>query len=341
VTLLDLHPTRWSSRGDGANTIDGVVETVIAGAHLPTLAGVHPHAISITIHGLLETFAGVWPESGMLSVQGGPHCRGESADVDLADGIRLEVGVSSQPDLQRGQEIPRQSANAWLHFADPAALAQAESLYVEPLRDFVLFATRRPTYVTSMTIYRDQALRDGLRLLRSPHPQPTELATRPVDALALNLRDIADPAAMLARWFELRQQVGPVWSLLFSTLQGGGLLEDRFLGIVAFAEGYHRVLHDDAPLSPELDKQTKTAIMDAIEDKDARRVYRQALAHANSQTLRDRLDRLCERTLETIAWELDVPNFCAAMVHTRNWMVHWGQRGQQAVEDPAALVMLL
>lgn len=110
---------------------------------------------------------------------------------------------------------------------------------------------------------------------------------------------------------------------------------------MAFAEGYHRVLHDDAPLSPELDKQTKTAIMDAIEDKDARRVYRQALAHANSQTLRDRLDRLCERTLETIAWELDVPNFCAAMVHTRNWMVHWGQRGQQAVEDPAALVMLL
>jgi hypothetical protein len=78
---------------------------------------------------------------------------------------------------------------------------------------------------------------------------------------------------------------------------------------VAFVEGYHRALHDDPPLSPELDKQTKTAIMDAIQDKDARRVYRQALAHANSQTLRDRLDQLCERALETIAWELDVPDF--------------------------------
>jgi len=41
-----------------------------------------------------------------------------------------------------------------------------------------------------------------------------------------------------------------VWNLLFSTIGAPEVvLENRFLDLMAFSEGYHRALRDDPPLS--------------------------------------------------------------------------------------------
>jgi ApeA N-terminal domain 1 len=122
------------------------------------------------------------------------------------------------------------------------------------------------------------------------------------------------------------------WGIL--VILDTGLLEDRFLGLVAFAEGYHRALHDEPPLTLTAEKQGKKLVSEALkEHPEVRRVFTEALGHANSQPLRKRLEFFATQATTTLGWELARDSFCSQVIHTRNWMVHWGDRGQHVVEE--------
>jgi ApeA N-terminal domain 1 len=147
----------------------------------------------------------------------------------------------------------------------------------------------------------------------------------------------------LQAWFALHRQIGPVWQLLFSTLQRTtGLLENRFLNLVAFAEGYHRAMHDQPPLTPEQAKAATKAALASIPDSKTRRVYRDALAHANSQSQAQRVSELTGRCLAVLdAWELDTAAFTREVKDTRNWLNHWGKRGKHTHDDGPGLSILV
>ena len=75
---------------------------------------------------------------------------------------------------------------------------------------------------------------------------------------------------------------------------------------------------------------------------EARRVYREALAHANSQSQAERVSELTSRCLAVLdAWELDRAAFTREVKDTRNWLNHWGKRGAATRDDGAGLSLLV
>jgi hypothetical protein len=82
-------------------------------------------------------------------------------------------------------------------------------------------------------------------------------------------------------------------------------------------------------------------MLDALEDPELRELYKERLSHANSQTQRDRLTDLATRAAELLGWNLDVATTVSQMIHTRNWMIHWGTRGSFAIEDTDGIVRLV
>jgi hypothetical protein len=222
-------------------------------------------------------------------------------------------------------------------------VTRLESDYLQPLQDLILFATRVQSYVTSLAVQFESGDPLSVSVLQRPHPQPRE--TRDVYALALNLRNHEDPAALIAAWFELRRKVGPVWALFFAAFdRSESLLDDRLLGLLSFAEGYDRALRPEAkPLSVEQEKAAKAAIKKALPDQRTRAIYAGAINHANTQTLRDRLDYLIGNAVSVLGgwWDLDTDLLRDQLYDTRNWMVHWGERGDHVVEDSQGLVDMM
>ena len=74
-----------------------------------------------------------------------------------------------------------------------------------------------------------------------------------------------------------------------------------------------------------------------------RRIYRAALGFANSLTQRERLQYLTDRAFSVLDdwWDLDPELFCSELSDTRNWLIHWGKRGQNTIEEPEGMVSLV
>jgi hypothetical protein len=344
LTVLGFYPSRWAAHGLGSgNTVDGFADSVIAGAWLATLTELEVSAVSVKVHGLLETLTGGTAEGGPLNPTADEHgC--DRMTVELSDGVGLVLQTGESRSVSRRREHSEVTAGAHLSLKPPLPFAELERKYLQPLCDLVLFATRRPSYVESLAIKLISDSTESFHVVRRPFPQPDARSERDVYALALNLGRVHSPTAVIKRWFELSDEVGPVWQLLFSTLGSStGLLENRLLNLVAFVEGYHRALHDEPPLTDKEDRSAQKAVKAALrsEDVHVRKVYREAVAYANSQTQRDRLDFLTRRCLLVLdLWDLDCDAFCEQVSHTRNWLIHWGKPGRSTLGQGSGMYML-
>lgn len=342
VSVLDLHPLSWTTRGDHANTIDCLAETVVVGDHVEDLCDMTVRSVAVDVHGLLETLAGAWPYPGLLSPRGGEHGNGEVFALRLGKDVEVICQVGEHTNISRGSAKPFVYSDVRFVLPIGWTFTAVEERLIFPLRDLVQFCTRRTSYVNSQTIYRSADLRNALKVLAAPYPKPDDRSNAKVDALSINLRDLGDPGAVMSRWFSLSDEVGPVWPIFFSALRGTGLLEDRFLSLVAFAEGFHRALHDQPPLSKEAEKDGKRLVSEALREyPEVRRVFKEALGHGNSQSLRERLEFFSTQATNILNWDLDAEIFCSQVVHTRNWMVHWGDPGRHVVRATDPLVRLV
>ena len=71
-------------------------------------------------------------------------------------------------------------------------------------------------------------------------------------------------------------------------------------------------------------------------------MYREALAHANSQSQAQRVSEATSRCLGALgAWNLDIATFTRAVRDTRNWLNHWGKRGAGTTDDGEGLSLLV
>jgi hypothetical protein len=344
LTVLGFYTTKWTYHGlgpGGGDVLDGFAQRVLRGIHARSDNDLAAPSVTCSLYGLREFLVGGEVDGGPLPRPTDPH-RAEMLSVDIAEGITLLLSAARQEHFNLEQESSEVRANAQWNLDPPLPLPRLERDYIRPLQDLILFATRRQSYVTGLTAHFKTGQPLMVEVLQQPYPPPRDAAS--VYALTLNLRDHHDPPALLAAWFTLRRKVGPVWEQFFAVLdRPESLLEDRLLGLMAFAEGYHRALHDQPPLSADDDKSAKKAVKSALKDKRVRGIYTVALGHANSQTLRERLDYLSARALGVLGdwWDLDAELFCAELSDTRNWLIHWGKRGKHVVEESQGMVDLV
>jgi hypothetical protein len=298
--------------------------------------------VTVGLHGLREAFVGAWPYGGgVLRPREAPGGLYDVLKAEVADRVTLRVEAGEVGNIVRGRSRPMEYARALFDFADARPYDEIYSEFVEPLRDFVALATRRQSYVTSVSLSATADDGPFWQLAGLPYPRPDTRGTQPVRALAVDLSKVDDLQGMLRRWFRLRERVGAVWTTFFAALYGAAVLEDQFLSLAAFAEGYHRALHDQPPLTKAVAKRATAAMLNALDDPPLRALFRARLNHANAQTQRERLSELARRAAESVGWPIDEKDAVAEVIDTRNWMVHWGRRGKHAVEDPADIVRLV
>lgn len=348
LTLFGVFPTSWRMEGlppRGGDVIDGFVDHVVKGQHFDDPADVVATGFSSRLHGLRELLTGGKIDGGplhpRLPSEAEPVPPADTLTVRVMEGVELLLVAAHQPSISRGARQSDMVASAQWDLDEPWPISRIEKDLVGVLQDFILFATRRQSYVLSLATFGEDP-RTSLAVWRQAHPRPRE--ERDVYALALNLGHVDKPAETVAAWFDLRRRVGPVWGLFFAALdRPESLLEDRLLGLLAFAEGYHRAIHDEAPLTAAEEKAARKAIKEALADSPAKEVFMTAIGHANSQTQRDRLLFLISRALEVVGewWYVEEGILAARLIHTRNWLVHWGSRGKHTIDDTGEMVELL
>ena len=230
------------------------------------------------------------------------------------------------------------------------SLAELDYQFLTPLRDLIIFAGARPSWIHQLSIAdlsdidarSAEAYAAQRTIVRAPGvPRPPRISSS-YYSLMLNPGSVGDAPTTLHNWFSMHDRLGPVWPLFFTTLARQELpIENQLVNLAAFSEGYHRTLHDEPPLSPAEDQETREAMLQSVQPAHQRRVYRQALIHANSQSLAERTKWLATRAAAVLSlWELDVDLLASEVSHTRNWLAHWGKRGKH-VQEGNALVRLL
>lgn len=346
LTGLDVCVTGYTAYGYGpeaGDEVNALAMQLLRGGehHVHAADEVRAAGALVEIHGLKEFLTGgsyghaaLWPPSDGIE-------KPSSLEVPIDKGVTLTFSVYKRVSNSKMTKSEEVAVSAWLAFEDPATLPTIHE-YIDGLTDLVLFSTRYPSYVTALTTYPGEPLVDGVEVLEQARPRPGQGSSS--IALALNLANHDDPGELVTAWYRLRRQIGPVWGLLFSTLgREQLLLEDQLLGLLAFAEGYHRALHDEPRLTPEQVKAAQNAIKAALEDEVVRKVYVEATAHADGQTQRERLRVLTDRALDPLGdwWAVDRDVFAARLIHTRDWLIHWGTRRKHAVTEAAGLYELV
>jgi hypothetical protein len=343
LTLLDVYPQKWSHVGlrqEGGDVIDGFAETLLKGTHLLHRDELTVSLASCSLHGLREFLTGGLVDGGLLSAPDDDF-RADTLPVELGPGVQLLFAAERTFNLDPTKESREVLTRAQWTFDPPLALTQLEDEFLRPLQDLILFATRRQSYITSLGVNPDFEDPHSVAILQRAYPRPREIPE--IYALALNLAKHREPDGLISKWFELRRKVGPVWGLFFAAFdRSESLLEDRLLGLLSFAEGYDRALRPEAPLSAAEEKTARAAIKKALPDKHVRAVYNGAINHANTKTLRARLDYLIGNAFLVLDWwDLDRDQLRDQLYDTRNWLVHWGERGPNVVEDSQGLINLV
>ncbi len=345
LTLQGVYPAKWRLSGllrSGDDVVDGYADRLLRGGHVPVAEEPQVAMARSSLKGLREFLIGGTVDGGPLAVPE-DDLAAEVLNVSLRCGTSLLLIAERRPRLGPVDQASEVLAAAQWSFDPPVSLSEVEERWIGPLQDLILFATRSQSYVTGLGIHSDPSEpRSSLSIIGRANPRPREVPD--VYALALNLRDVPDPEVVIRSWFDLRDRVGPVWGLFFAALdRSESLLEDRLLGLLAFAEGFDRALRETTPLTNEEERAARKAIRRALTDMRVRTIYRGAINHANTWTLRERLDYLIARAMESLGewWEIDVELLTSQLSDTRNWLVHWGKKGTNVVTAGHGMVDLV
>jgi uncharacterized Zn finger protein len=127
---------------------------------------------------------------------------------------------------------------------------------------------------------------------------------------------------LVRSWFTLHGRLRGSGTFFFGTLNDYDLpVENRLLNLLAFAETYHRELHDEPPFAVEDHQRNTRAMLAALRDESAVPVYQGTLKHANRQTQRERVRWLIQRAAQT-DWRFDelVRPLEKSLIDTRNYL---------------------
>ena len=276
---------------------------------------------------------------------------GQARRVEVAGGsLTFRQGTERQ--LSQYAESSELDVDVLIEADEPLLLADFEDRWVSPLEALILFAARTPVARKGFTLllYDPDAadsVHPAIRHGTSPdlwNETPAEVLTETPSLssepptqygrLLVPFSALGDTAEeFIGRWWDLYAKLGPAATFLMSALGSQLYLENRLLNLMSFIESYHRQLHDQPKVPPEVHEAKVEAMLEVIEDTSQRAHYKQKLRFAGEQNARQRVKALVRRThgaLPGVA-RLDA-KLADQLVDTRNALTHLDPTGDPGLD---------
>lgn len=164
--------------------------------------------------------------------------------------------------------------------------------------------------VESKDIYQNKIINRKLRL-------PSDIID---DLFLFKFRDLDEPENTIKRWLEIEPALTPVYELLFSSLESGIYVEQKFLNLVNACEIFHRRFRNRTRKSENEWELQKTQILNNWHGED-RALIKSWLKYANEITLEERLVDLAG-TANNAGFRGVTPEKIRAIANTRNNFIH-------------------
>lgn len=360
-TLLDAFPHRFNMAiGGGVHTNSTWQSNAFyLGAHIRSADELEVREVEVQMLGLLEWLSQPWARDSdqLLGLGGTTHgaehaCR-QSLNVPVPGGaLELEVGPVRHRTPQETTYRLAARAEVLLDQSQPWPAVREQ--FVGPLQDLVTFCHRQDAPVTAMTVYSypgepaEEPLERARQLDRSK-VQVVERTSlhydlerkRSYQRMVMPLAALEEKAVeAVASWFELRASLDVAGSVLSGVLSDRFMvLENQLLNLMAFAEGYHRKLHDNPQVERHRHRQIVKAMLGTLENTNEKQIYRQRLGHAYEQTQRVRVVALCESAATYLPpaqdWLELMPR---QLVETRNHLTHLSEPSPHVLEGQNLIV---
>lgn len=265
----------------------------------------------------------------------------EKAKISIVEGYnfssrnRLTHGVSLQPIISFEIEV-----------VDEMALEDWFTQYIEPLRDFLTLATRRPNAVTRLSLYSNQnrAEASGSTLETSAttiyYRQPVARRAREEKAVDIynmlfGFHDISvEFEQVLNTWLSKRDKFRSTMNLFFAVENTSGTsLNNEFLNLVQALEVYHRQRFNSTIIPGSDYREKKEEIVESVPG-EYRTWLTEQLAYGNQPRLFQRLLELSKHT-EKVTSKLvtNSENFARKVTDTRNFLTHYSRRSKNVMDD--------
>jgi ApeA N-terminal domain 1 len=334
LTLLDAAGRRreFTNRRGRAEIS---AQTLVVGTHVASRQELRFGRAAFSLRGLREWLSGGWSQIEP-NLKDGVNPDVQTLNFTIGESDLLFVS-SVQESIARFRTVEERQANVSITVAEPASLAQWQDRWITPLRDLMIFANRERSVLTELSGFVEaDTLHGAVRIF-----ERRETTIDPETNFSFYQRDllpvgIIDPAALVSAWIDLHSRLGASTAFLFGTLNASRLpVENEFLNLMAFAEAYHRVLHNEPPLEAEDHSRYRESMLAALpNDEEVRALYDRDFDFSNRQSQRERMRWFVLRA-EMEDWADDLgEDIVGRLVATRNWLTHWGKKTTKVAEGP-------
>jgi hypothetical protein len=258
--------------------------------------------------------------------------------------IELTHGWGTDGDGVQSRTLER-SVGFFVKAVAPLGLDSWLSEFVGPLRNLLTFATELPNEVTELQFKSPRYDENYGTWVEVWYPRghtDREPAIHGFDFLvdAPRLGDEFGP--FLKRWFGMHGKLASVFPLLLGPrYRPDTFMDNHFLNTAGAAEGYHRILYRNEMLPKAAHKQRLSSIMECAPNEH-RAWLREALAHSNEPTFRDRLRELHDRSFNVVAGVVgSADDFAGPVVKLRNALTHRGKGTPKAVPSGVEMFRLM
>jgi ApeA N-terminal domain 1 len=334
-TLFDCG-VRKLQEAAGRARAEMLAATLALGAQVDSPDEVAFKRMGLSLRGLREWLTGGFSQIEPTLKKGKENPNVRILNIDIGD-ADLQLVVEPRESGGRYRWVEETHASLNVTVPEPIPLSQWRTQWIDPLRHLMIFANREQSLIESLSGYPDPV--DAFSLIRVFEQHETSV--RQTSARSFYQRDLlpagitGDTVELIRQWLDFHGRLGPAAGFLFGTLNSIGMtLENEFLNLMAFAEAYHRTLHDEQPLSRQQHASYRKAMLGALpDDPFIKCIYERDLAFSNRQSQRERMAWLVGRAALEGWPEGFEEEFVATAIETRNWLTHWGSKGKRVVED--------
>lgn len=265
----------------------------------------------------------------------------EPREVDIHDIARIAITYNFNNENHRMRDFSlKQDVFIDIEPVSATHLSKYIEYYVYNIRNFLCLGMGVPVFLLEMGAKAEEAKDEisgktrykEISILYRQGNVDEALLDVHNESMPFSLRDINENVGeYLNRWFNLCDQLRPVYSLYIGTIHSPQLfLENEFLNLINSMEAYHRRRRDvkyvsDDEYTPIYGELVK-AIPEGL-DASFRASIKARLKYLNEISLRKRLKELvdlCDCTFNLFSYGKD--DFIEAVINTRNYLVHYDER---------------
>lgn len=352
-TMFDPLPVSVESNIFGGH-IKEILQTnqLIYGMHLQTIEELSVKDAVVSVKGLREWVNHRWmrprenedaPEVWVEDI-----FENDVFSVPLENGKLLLARGVADSEGQLVDDRDEATVQAQFHLDSPVAFDEFHEHYSEALLDLLILTAHQPSEILSETVLvpsdsiewcgeeRPRTSVDDVKVVQRTTLEPMPQTPHAFQQIPMPLRAWEGEAReVIGRWFALRPKLEGPGDLFFATLNKTHVdLQTDALSLLSAGEGYHRITRDDPPFCEEKHDAALEAMIGALGSSEQKEHYRGRLRYTNQQSQKQRLRMLFDRAEwilpEAESWRRKQ---LQALVDTRNFFVHWGERSDEVLED--------